>query len=156
MKRLTERDGTQYSFIACRDCVKPHCTDCEEFRKQAATLAAYEETGATPKRVAELAIQRRNIEVNFILTTCQKYSIKMKKLIRYANYWRTQYETIESAIYGICDFCIHKDKKSIFEIIEKGSPCFKYCTELNVSEYNDDVTPCCENWKFDKEWFNSY
>jgi hypothetical protein len=42
VKRLTERDGNQWSFIACRDCKKPHCTKCEEFRKQAATLAAYE------------------------------------------------------------------------------------------------------------------
>ena len=42
MNRLTERDGEHWAFIACRDCTKPHCTECEEFRKQAAALAAFE------------------------------------------------------------------------------------------------------------------
>ena len=55
MDRLTEQDGNQWSFIACRDCVKPHCTDCERFREQAKKLAAYEDTGLTPEEVAELA-----------------------------------------------------------------------------------------------------
>jgi len=49
MGRLTERDGEHWSFIACRGCAKPHCTECMEFRKQAAKLAAYENTFLTPE-----------------------------------------------------------------------------------------------------------
>jgi hypothetical protein len=43
MQRLTERDGDKWGFIACRDCRKPHCTECDHFREQAAALAAYED-----------------------------------------------------------------------------------------------------------------
>ncbi|SHN87961.1 hypothetical protein [Desulfitobacterium chlororespirans] len=60
MERLTERDGKNWAFIACRDCTKPHCTECEEFRKQAATLAAYENLQLpdhSKEKLIELLIQ---------------------------------------------------------------------------------------------------
>ena len=53
MERLTERDGNQWSFIACRDCHKPHCTECEHFREQAARLAAYENSDFDTARIAQ-------------------------------------------------------------------------------------------------------
>ncbi len=60
MERLTERDGEDWAFKACRDCMKPHCTECEEFRKQAATLAAYENLQLpdhSKEKLIELLIQ---------------------------------------------------------------------------------------------------
>ena len=60
MKRLTERDGNKWAFIACRGCIKAHCTECEEFRKQASTLAAYENLQLpdhSKEKLIELLIQ---------------------------------------------------------------------------------------------------
>lgn len=62
MKRLTERDGDKWAFITCRDCMKPHCTECEEFRKQAAALASYEEIWLTAKEIKSV-LRDGNLEI---------------------------------------------------------------------------------------------
>lgn len=59
MDRLTNPNGD--GFIACNGCMKPMCTDCEEFKKQAAKMAEYENTGLTPAEVAELAQAKKDV-----------------------------------------------------------------------------------------------
>jgi hypothetical protein len=57
MERLTKYCGEGISITTCHNCdfEEPLCEDCCHIQKALEKLAAYEDTGLTPERAAELA-----------------------------------------------------------------------------------------------------
>lgn len=97
MKRLTERDGETWAFSACRGCMKPHCTECEEFRKQAAALADYEKLKLTPKEIKSL-LHDGGISLAINNRELQSEISRLKSWVN----------DLQSGMYVNCVYCGHR------------------------------------------------
>lgn len=97
MKRLTERDGDKWAFVACRDCTKPHCTKCEEFRKQAATLAGYENLKLTSEEAKSLL---RDAGIGIAMHN-RELQAEISRLKNWVN-------DLQSGMYVNCVYCGHR------------------------------------------------
>jgi len=126
MGRLTERDGNQWSFIACRDCYKPHCTDCEHFREQAARLAAYENSDLEAETARRIETENHR---HYWITEAAKESADRDR-------WKARAEALEKAAKEecVCSICVYGGC----------APSKTPCTSCE---------PDSSNWKFDEARF---